>query len=70
MLPLCTHIMTDNGVRKITPQDKKQIAHLSHQMQADALRVLGFATKIVDNLPEANADLENNLTFYRDCRHD
>lgn len=63
MLPLCTHIMTDNGVRKITPQDKKQIAHLSHQMQADALRVLGFATKIVDNLPEANADLENNLTF-------
>lgn len=63
MLPLCTHIMTNNGVRKITPQDKKQIAHLSHQMQADALRVLGFATKIVDNLPEANADLENNLTF-------
>ncbi len=63
MLPLCTHIMTDNGVRKITPQDKKQIAHLSHQMQAGALRVLGFATKIVDNLPEANADLENNLTF-------
>jgi len=63
MLPLCTHIMTDNGVRKITSQDKKQIAHLSHQMQADALRVLGFATKIVDNLPEANADLENNLTF-------
>ena len=63
MLPLCTHIMTDNGVRKITPQDKKQIAHLSHQMPADALRVLGFATKIVDNLPEAGADLENNLTF-------
>lgn len=63
MLPLCTHIMTNNGVRKITPQDKKQIAHLSHQMQAGALRVLGFATKIVDNLPEANADLENNLTF-------
>ncbi|EEU27671.1 cation-translocating P-type ATPase [Lactobacillus crispatus] len=63
MLPLCTHIMTNNGVRKITPQDKKQIVYLSHQMQADALRVLGFATKIVDNLPEANADLENNLTF-------
>lgn len=63
LLPLCTNIMTAQGVRKITAQDKKQIAHLSHQMQADALRVLGFATKVIPNMPEQEANLENNLTF-------
>ena len=63
MLPLCNHIMTDNGVRPITTNDKKRILNLMQNMSNEALRVLGFATRVVDNLPSEGTDLENNLTF-------
>lgn len=63
LLPLCSQIMDEQGVRPITDADRKQISKLIHQMSEDALRVLGFATKIVDNIPEKGADLENDLTF-------
>lgn len=63
MLPLCTRIFTADGVRQITTEDKKQILSLTHKMSSDALRVLGFATKTITNLPEDGTNLENDLIF-------
>lgn len=63
LLPLCSQIMDKRGVRPITDADRKQISQLIQTMSSDALRVLGFATKVVDEIPEKSADLENNLTF-------
>lgn len=63
ILPLCSQIMINNNVRPITEHDQKQIMQLTKSMSADALRVLGFATKVVKNIPDAGTDLENNLTF-------
>lgn len=63
MLPLCTRIMTADGVRQITAEDKQQILSLTHKTSSDALRVLGFATKKINSIPQENADLENELIF-------
>lgn len=42
MLPLCTHILTAQGVRTITNKDKEAILALATKMSQQALRVLGF----------------------------
>ena len=63
LLPLCSHIMDKQGIRSITETDRKQIGNLIHKMSKDALRVLGFATKTIAEIPKKGADLENNLTF-------
>lgn len=64
MLPLCTHILTAGGVRPITEQDKSNITKLCLYMSANAMRVLGFATRTLSALPEDDADnVEFDLTF-------
>lgn len=63
LLPLCSHIMDKQGIRPITETDRKQIGNLIHKMSNDALRVLGFATKTIAEIPKKGVDLENNLTF-------
>ena len=60
MLPLCTHILTSEGVRPITQRDKDNIAKLCHSTSEDALRVLGFAMRTLAGLP---ADDEENVEF-------
>ena len=51
MLPLCTHILTSEGVRPITESDKRNIAKLCLSMSEKALRVLGFAMRTITELP-------------------
>lgn len=64
MLPLCTHILTAEGVRPITESDKAQIAKLCLSMSESALRVLGFATRTLSALPaDDDEDLEFDMTF-------
>lgn len=64
MLPLCTHIMTSEGVREITAQDRKDILKLCLDMSGDALRVLGFAKRTLNYIPQdENENVEENLTF-------
>lgn len=64
MLPLCTHILTAQGVREITETDRKQILSLCLKMSGEALRVLGFAKRIMDHVPvDENENVEENLTF-------
>ena len=64
MLPLCTYIKTTDGTRKITEQDKEQILKLCMDMSSEALRVLGFAKRRLDRIPQnENENVEENLTF-------
>ncbi len=64
MLPLCTHILTSNGIRPITKKDKENIIRLCLSMSENALRVLGFAMRSLTVLPiEDNENVEFNLVF-------
>ncbi len=64
MLPLCTHILTSKGVRQITEKDRKEVRELCLKMSAEALRVLGFAKRLLSEVPqEDDTNLEYDLTF-------
>lgn len=64
MLPLCTHIMTSEGVRELTARDKKDILKLCLDMSGDALRVLGYAKRTLNYIPQDESEnVEENLTF-------
>ncbi|MDO4282694.1 MAG: calcium-translocating P-type ATPase, PMCA-type [Clostridia bacterium] len=63
ILPLCTKILTENGIRGITKDDKEKILNMSTNMSKKALRVLGFARRIIDHIPEDDEDLEFDMTF-------
>ena len=64
LLPLCTHILTAKGARPITGEDREQIAALCLAMSRDALRVLGFAVRTLERVPEDDGeDVEFDLTF-------
>lgn len=63
LLPLCDYILTSNGPRKLTKADKENILALSHKMSDQALRVLGFASKNILNLPQEDEDIEQYLVF-------
>ncbi|CZT56991.1 Calcium-transporting ATPase 1 [Eubacteriaceae bacterium CHKCI005] len=60
MVPLCTHILTSQGVRPITEDDRIHITKLCLHMSENALRVLGFAMKTLSSVPEED---EDNLEF-------
>lgn len=64
MLPLCTHILTSEGVRPITEADKENITKLCLSMSEDALRVLGFAMRTLMELPtDDDENVEFDMTF-------
>ena len=64
MLPLCTQILTAQGVRPITETDRQNITKLCLTMSENALRVLGFAMRFLPVLPQDDEeDVEFDLTF-------
>ncbi|PAB55352.1 magnesium-transporting ATPase [Lactobacillus johnsonii] len=63
LLPLCDSIATSNGVQQLTKTDKENILALSHKMSDQALRVLGFASRTILNLPQENENIEQHLVF-------
>lgn len=64
MLPLCTHILTANGVQPITEADRINISKLCLSMSENALRVLGFAKRVLCTAPiDDNDNIEFNMTF-------
>lgn len=63
MLPLCTHILTSEGVRPITEADKENITKLCLSMSEGALRVLGFAMRTLTELPTDDENVEFDMTF-------
>ena len=63
LVPLCTKILTKDGIREITDKDKENIRNLCNNMQERALRVLGFAMKTLEQIPEDEENVEFDLTF-------
>ena len=63
MLPLCTHLLTSDGVRPMTEEDRRRVLDLCERMSGDALRVLGFATRSLSTVPEEDEDVEHDMTF-------
>ncbi|MGP3292488.1 cation-translocating P-type ATPase [Lactobacillus gasseri] len=63
LLPLCDYILTSNDTRKLTKADQDNILALSHKMSDQALRVLGFASKNMLNLPQEDENIEEHLVF-------
>jgi len=64
ILPLCSRILTNQGVREMTDIDRKHILDLCLSMSEEALRVLGFAKRTLDHIPEdENENVEEDLTF-------
>ena len=54
VLSKCTHILDENGTREITDEDRKKYSDINYNYASDALRVIAFASKDLDE----NADPE------------
>ena len=69
LLKLCTHILEDGKVRKITVKDLDSIKEVNKAMGAKALRVLAYATKeldssiVVDGHVDSEKIKEKDLVF-------
>ena len=64
MLPLCTHYLTNTGVREMTEVDRRKILDLCNDMSKNALRVLGFAKRQLTKVPEDETEnIEFGMTF-------
>lgn len=64
LLPLCTHILTAEGIRPMTAADKEKITAVCTLMLEKALRVLGFAERTITAVPQRDDEnLEYDLTF-------
>lgn len=63
LLPLCTSLLTEDGPRPMTEDDRARILALAQTLSGRALRVLGFAERTLSAVPEEGADVERDLTF-------
>ena len=64
LLELCDTVLTSSGIRPITNEDKEKILNLNNTLSSEAIRVLGFAKKILNKVPEDEGEnVEFNLTF-------
>ncbi len=63
VLDRCDRILIDGEEKKLTEEKKQEILDRNHEYASNALRVLGFARKKVEN-PEADPEeIENNMVF-------
>ncbi len=65
LLEKCNKIFVNGKIRRITLEDKKRILKVNEEFASNALRVLGFAFKIVDkNFKDFDVDsVEKDLVF-------
>lgn len=56
-------IMTSDGVRELTENDKNEILDVNRRLSESGLRVLSFAYKELDQIKELNLNDEYNYTF-------
>ncbi len=59
VLGLCNRILSGGEIRPLTPEDKKKILEINQGFASNALRVLGFAYKNVED----SGGLEDGLIF-------
>ncbi|HAT8564397.1 TPA: HAD-IC family P-type ATPase [Legionella pneumophila] len=65
ILERCTHILTRDGIKEITPDDHSRIQQSCQLMASEALRLLAFAERPFDLSLMENTDevIENNLVW-------
>ncbi|MFO9572932.1 cation-translocating P-type ATPase [Legionella pneumophila serogroup 1] len=65
ILERCTHVLTKDGIKKITPNDKARMKQSCEFMASEALRLLALANRQLDSeaLEKEEEDIENNLIF-------
>jgi len=69
ILARCTHIYTETGVQQLTASDRASMAEASALMANEALRVLAFAERRIENvslsteLTMSDDDIEHGLTL-------
>lgn len=63
ILERCTKILEDGKIRAITSEDKEKIRQKNSVFSLDSLRVLAYAFKIYDRLPEEKDDAEKDMIF-------
>ena len=56
-------IMTSDGIRELTENDKNEILDVNRRLSEAGLRVLSFAYKELDQIKELNLNDEYNYTF-------
>lgn len=64
ILERCTHILTNDGIKKLTPNDRARMQQSCELMASEALRLLAFGQRQLEPaLLEKEDDIENNLVF-------
>lgn len=65
IIKACTRIATPDGIEELTDDRRQEILSHNRQMASRALRVLGFATREYEELPDnfSPEHLERNLVF-------
>lgn len=65
MIDVCDFIKVDDEILPFTKEDKDKVKKMYNDMSADALRVLAFAYRNLDNTAEEkySAEAEKNLTW-------
>ena len=62
ILKKATYIQTEQGIRDITEDDRERILKMNHTFADNGLRVLGFATRLVEK-DHIEVEDENQLIF-------
>lgn len=63
LLSRSTHILTAQGPRPISEEDKQRISEVNRQLSEDGLRVLAFAQREIDTLRPLTLEDEQDFTF-------
>ena len=65
LLKVCKFIQIDNNIIELSQEMRETIIFNNEEMAKQALRMLGFAYKQIDNLPDVvnNETIENDLIF-------
>ncbi len=65
ILARCTHMLTRNGIKELTQNDRVRIQQSCELMASEALRLLAFAERRLEHsfMDETDEVIENNLVF-------
>lgn len=63
VLERCDKILIDGEERELTEEKREEIIEQNHKYAREALRVLGFARKNVDNTDAADDEIEDEMVF-------
>ncbi len=63
LLPHCNTVYDGYDIRPMSKEEKARVLALAEEMSGEALRVLGYATRVIEYLPKEGDDVEEGLTF-------